>query len=296
MNTGQRTASVDSKLCHEGRLSLYCYLLTSFIVLLATAPQIYYDTVPNIWGAAMWGPVLYYALINMVIRYLLHDNDYQIALRSSFLGFVEAISVLIIIFAPDELKQFGVYSFFMAFFHYSEFLAIAWCNPNSLSVDSFILNHSIHYALAAVASWLEFGLEVWFLPSFKGFYYIWLIGVVLCMLGEIIRKVAMITARNSFTHLVQYEKADNHKLITHGIYAYMRHPSYVGWFWWSVGTQIILLNPVCILIYTIVSWTFFHDRIYMEEITLLNFFRSDYHKYQQHVPTGLPCIKGYRID
>ncbi|XP_011186419.1 protein-S-isoprenylcysteine O-methyltransferase [Zeugodacus cucurbitae] len=296
MSTGQRTTTMDNKLCHEGRLSLYCYLTTTIIVLMATVPQIYFGTVPNVWGAAMWGPVLYYALINMVIRYLLRDNDYQIAIRSTFLGFMEAVSILVILFAPNELKQFGVYALFMAFFHYSEFLAIAWCNPNSLSTDSFILNHSIHYAIAAIASWIEFALEVWLLPSFKDFYYIWLLGVVLCATGEIIRKVAMITARNSFTHLVQHEKADNHKLITHGIYAYMRHPSYVGWFWWSVGTQIILLNPVCILIYTVVSWKFFHDRIFMEEITLLNFFRSDYHKYQQNVPTGLPFIKGYTLD
>lgn len=126
----------------------------------------------------------------------------QIAIRSTFLGFMEAASILVILFAPDEWKQFGVYAFFMSFFHYSEFLAIAWCNPNSLSTDSFILNHSIPYALAAIASWIEFALEVWLLPSFKSFYYIWLLGVVLCVTGEVIRKVAMITARNSFTHLV----------------------------------------------------------------------------------------------
>lgn len=118
------------------------------------------------------------------------------------MGFVEAISILLICFAPLVWKQFGVYGFFMAFFHYSEFLAIAWCNPKSLTVDSFILNHSWAYGLAASASWLEFALEVYFLPDFKDFYYLWLVGVVLCMFGEIVRKTAMITASNSFTHLV----------------------------------------------------------------------------------------------
>ncbi|XP_067618935.1 protein-S-isoprenylcysteine O-methyltransferase-like [Eurosta solidaginis] len=202
----------------------------------------------------------------MVIRYLLRDNDYRIALRSSFLGFIEAISILVFIFAPSVLKQFGVYSFFfffMAVSHYSEFLAIAWCNPSSLSVDSFILNHSIHYALAAVANWIEFGLEVWLLLSFKDFYYIWLTGVVLCIVGEIMRKVTMITARNSFTHLVQYEKSYHHKLITHAIYAYMRHPSYVGWFWWSVGTQIILL-------YRLVNDTYMVGRSISQNLSALS--------------------------
>lgn len=76
----------------------------------------------------------------------------------------------------------------------------------------------------------------------------------------------------------------------------MRHPSYVGWFWWSIGTQIILFNPICIVLYILVSWKFFHDRIYLEEITLLNFFGKEYQDYQQTVPTGLPFISGYKID
>lgn len=95
---------------------------------------------------------------------------------------------------------------------------------------------------------------------------------------------------------MQYEKSGDHKLVTHGIYAFARHPSYVGWFWWSIGTQFILLNPICILIYTVVSWKFFHDRIYCEEYTLLNFFRNDYKTYQDTVPTGLPFIKGFILE
>ncbi|XP_037933163.1 protein-S-isoprenylcysteine O-methyltransferase [Teleopsis dalmanni] len=291
-----RKCETVRKLCRDGHISLYSYLGTAALILLPSVPQIYYGIVPNIWGAVLWGPVLYYALINMIIRFILRKNDYQVAIRASLLGFIQAVSILLILFAPTVWKQFGVYGFFMAFFHYSEFLAIAWSCPRSLSLDSFMLNHSIHYGIAAAASWLEFALEVSLLPEFKSKYYIWLLGVALCIIGEVIRKTAIITAQNSFTHLVQFEKSEEQKLITHGVYAYMRHPSYVGWFWWSIGTQFILMNPICIVIYTIVSWKFFHDRIYIEEATLLNFFRSDYHKYQQKVPTGLPFIAGFILD
>lgn len=38
---------------------------------------------------------------------------------------------------------------------------------------------------------------------------------------------------------VQFTKAETHQLVTHGVYSIVRHPSYVGWFWWSVGTQVI---------------------------------------------------------
>lgn len=27
-----------------------------------------------------------------------------------------------------------------------------------------------------------------------------------------------------------------------------RHPSYMGWFWWSIGTQLLLCNPVVCLL------------------------------------------------
>lgn len=44
------------------------------------------------------------------------------------------------------------------------------------------------------------------------------------------------------------------------------------------------------------SWKFFHDRVLIEEITLLNFFGEDYQEYQERVGTGLPFISGYNIN
>ena len=35
--------------------------------------------------------------------------------------------------------------------------------------------------------------------------------------------------------------------MTDGVYAWFRHPSYVGWLYWSVGTQLILCNPVSLV-------------------------------------------------
>lgn len=60
--------------------------------------------------------------------------------------------------------------------------------------------------------------------------------MVLC--GEGLRKAAMLTAGSNFNHIVQNEKAQSHVLVTGGVYAFFRHPSYVGWFYWSIGTQV----------------------------------------------------------
>lgn len=56
-----------------------------------------------------------------------------------------------------------------------------------------------------------------------------------------------------------------------------------------------MINPVCIVAYTLTSWKFFKDRIYYEEITLLNFFGEEYISYQEKVNIGLPFIKGFVV-
>lgn len=72
------SAGARCHLCPEGRISLYCFLATAGLVLLPSVPQIYYEIVPNVWGAILWGPVLYYALINLIIRFVLRNMEYQV--------------------------------------------------------------------------------------------------------------------------------------------------------------------------------------------------------------------------
>ena len=69
------------------------------------------------------------------------------------------------------------------------------------------------------------------------------------------------TAGSNFNHIVQSEKKSDHVLVTEGVYAYLRHPSYFGFFWWGIGTQIVLGNVFCLVGYTVVLWRFFRRRI-----------------------------------
>jgi protein-S-isoprenylcysteine O-methyltransferase len=195
----------------------------------------------------------------------------------------------------EKFKSFGIYFAFLSMFHFSEYFFIALSHPQSLTTDSFMLNHSLQYEIAAIASWAEFFTEVYFFPEMKKVKTIWLIGSLVCVAGELLRKVAILTARKSFHHLVQFQQADDHKLITNGVYSWFRHPAYVGWFYFSIGTQVILANPICLILYPIASWLFFYNRINTEEIALLNFFGDDYVKYQKTTKTGLPFIKGYQL-
>ncbi|XP_023938873.2 protein-S-isoprenylcysteine O-methyltransferase isoform X2 [Bicyclus anynana] len=219
-------------------------------------------------------------------------NLTSVAVRSAFLGSVFATGLYFAI-SHTSYHIFGLYAMAFSMFHFSEFLSVALTNPKTLSVDSFILNHSVQYWIAAISSWVEAAIENYFFPGMKSVFWLSHIGVVMCIVGEVLRKMAMFTAKTNFNHLVQTVKSPDHNLVTHGVYHLCRHPSYVGWFYWSVGTQIILLNPICVLIYTLVSWSFFRDRIFAEEMFLISFFGTQYLDYQKRVGTGLPFIKGY---
>eukprot|EP00088_Acartia_fossae_P040843 TRINITY_DN4257_c3_g1_i2.p1 TRINITY_DN4257_c3_g1~~TRINITY_DN4257_c3_g1_i2.p1 ORF type:complete len:287 (-),score=21.67 TRINITY_DN4257_c3_g1_i2:902-1762(-) len=188
----------------------------------------------------------------------------------------------------------GIYFTVLAFFHFSEFLVTGLTNPQNLSFDSYMVNHSVAYAVAAVSSWVEHGLLLYFVPSLKHHWFITYAGLAVCIVGEMIRKLAMFHAGRSFNHMVQENRADDHVLVTSGVYSICRHPSYVGWFLWTLGTQIILINPFCLLAYTYVTFMFFKIRIEVEEHSLIYFFGNDYRVYQKRVGTGIPFIYGYQ--
>jgi protein-S-isoprenylcysteine O-methyltransferase len=195
----------------------------------------------------------------------------------------------------EAVQHFGWYAILLSAFHFSEYYVTALTNPVNLSTDSFLLNHSREYSVAAALSWLEFWSELHLVPELKSGRLLSWVGLALCVAGEALRKAAMFHAGRNFNHIVQSDKKADHLLVTSGVFSWMRHPSYVGWFYWSVGTQLVLGNPICSVAYAIVSWQFFAGRIYIEEYNLLQFFGDDYVNYQRHVSTGLPFISGYKL-
>lgn len=86
-------------------------------------------------------------------------------MRALNLGCVLAIGIYIAILIPQLYSIFGAYMLVMSVFHFSEFLTIAIIHPSSVSVDSFVINHSPQYTIAAISSWLEFALEAYFFPG-----------------------------------------------------------------------------------------------------------------------------------
>uniref|UniRef100_H3C7W8 Isoprenylcysteine carboxyl methyltransferase n=1 Tax=Tetraodon nigroviridis TaxID=99883 RepID=H3C7W8_TETNG len=97
------------------------------------------------------------AIYNGLLLLLYRGPLYQVAVRACFLGVFGC--GLIISFSESTWTHFGWYMCSLSFFHYSEYLVTAIINPHSLSLDSFLLNHSVEYTLAALSSWVEFTVE-----------------------------------------------------------------------------------------------------------------------------------------
>ena len=266
----------------QGQVATLTYLVSLFTFYLMVLGDVEW------WAMALTESIAY------VIMLLIIDlKIVQIAFISHSLGLVFSLGALVA--ASDySFSYFGCYMMGISFFHFSEYVTQAIFNPSTLSLDSFLINHSWEYGVAAVASWVEFWIEYYFFPGMKTYRLVCWVGLLLVVVGETLRKVAMFTAGSNFTHQVQYRKRPNHTLVTTGVYFYCRHPSYVGWFYWSVGTQLLLCNPLCSVGYAVASWLFFNERIVDEEELLIHFFGDDYIQYQSRVGTGIPFITGHK--
>ena len=67
--------------------------------------------------------------------------------------------------------------------------------------------------------------ESLFFPEIKGYLFVSNIGLLMVLVGEIIRKIAVVTAGRAFTHVIRIQYEDQHQLVTHGIYRYLHHNS-----------------------------------------------------------------------
>lgn len=159
---------------------------------------------------------------------------------------------------------------------------------------AFCINHSWAYGIAMTVATLEYVAELVLLPeggiAAKQASVVTGLGLVLCIVGLAVRWSAMITAGRHFHHIVQTARPDGHTLVTSGIYAVARHPSYLGWVVWAVGSQVLLGNPVSAVLFVLASKAFFDNRIRLEERHLLRWYGAEYVTYAAKTPTWMPLV------
>ena len=91
------------------------------------------------------------------------------------------------------LLRWCIYMVILSSFHLLEFFTTAIYNPTVATSESFLVNHSLGYTGAFLTSTTEFWLRFLLFPSFQN-RYATLAGMVLVVLAQILRSLAMCTA------------------------------------------------------------------------------------------------------
>lgn len=185
--------------------------------------------------------------------------------------------------------QLYFYVMSLCIYHFAEYFFVLLYHYDTLKFSSFLIDQSKEWGIATGTSFIELLIENFFFNRIKSSKIIITMGLICMIIGHVFRISALYTAKSNFTHLVATRKKEKHVLVKNGIYKFSRHPSYFGFFIWSVGTQIMCNNPICILGFTFVLYHFFKDRILHEEYMLITFFGQDYVNYRKEVPILIPC-------
>ncbi|KAK9458550.1 Isoprenylcysteine carboxyl methyltransferase family-domain-containing protein [Lipomyces oligophaga] len=217
-----------------------------------------------------------------------HRPD-KVALYSALLGLFAGINAVL---GPAVLKYWQLPTYFacLALFHFLEYYITARYNPTKVSLDSFLFRNGNSYFLAHALATSEAIGSLWLTPSMTGLDQLSLFGLFLVVLGQLVRSLAMIHASSNFSHIIETNQRQSHELVTTGIYSISRHPSYMGYFLWAIATQILLLNPISLVVFTVVLWRFFRHRIIYEENYLVELFGQQYLDYRARVRSGIPFI------
>ncbi|WEW57867.1 farnesyl cysteine-carboxyl methyltransferase [Emydomyces testavorans] len=226
-----------------------------------------------------------------------------ISIRSFLLGQAAGICVgltLLLYTSASPLWRVPFFIASLALFHFLEYYITARYNTFFATITAFLLTQNgAAYNIAHGSAIAECLLAHLFLPNeyfawtaaiFGGIKYQVLLGLLMMTVGQIVRSWAMMQAGVSFTHTVQRHRREEHRLVKDGIYSIFRHPSYFGFFWWGLGTQLVLGNTVCFLGYAAVLWEFFASRIRSEEKLLIDFFGKEYVEYRSKTWVGIPGI------
>lgn len=221
----------------------------------------------------------------------------KVGLGGVGIGLTMGLSAMFAMQTSSFWCEFFIFVFLVSVFHVLEFTMTSLFHTDTINFDSFLLNHSRDYHTALIAAVIEFWLEFIIFDCILGYQLksinvMSVLGALVMLAGQIIRTTAMIQCGRNFTHIISDNKKPEHVLVTHGIYKYCRHPSYLGWFMWSLGSQMILCNPVCVAAYFYACHKFFTERLLWEEETLLSFFGDKFREYHANTPTYIPFVPG----
>jgi protein-S-isoprenylcysteine O-methyltransferase len=197
-----------------------------------------------------------------------------VALRAFCLGAAAIFGFMTTFFLASSGSRMWRPFFFLGtlgVFHFLEFWTTAEYNTSGAYISSFLLTNGSRYRQAHTFAFVEAVVTTYFFPQWQARFsqpQTIALGILMIVVGQVVRSLAMAQAGTNFNHQVQSQKNEGHELVSSGIYAWFRHPSYFGFFWWALGTQLSLGNAVSFTAYAFILWYFFKTRINRMSISL----------------------------
>lgn len=133
------------------------------------------------------------------------------------------------------------------------------------------------------------------LNGFSNFFFpggrtkaIFMIGIAIMLIGMALRFWSVITLGASFRTTIETQK--DQKIIRHGPYKLVRHPSYSGLILVCCGYGMALQNWLSLFMAVILPLVALIYRIHLEETALVSSFGCDYVEYQKCTKKLIPWI------
>ncbi len=117
---------------------------------------------------------------------------------------------------------------------------------------------------------------------------VFFMGIAIMLIGMALRFWSVFTLGASFRTTIETHK--DQKVVSHGPYKLVRHPSYSGSILMCCGYGIALQNWLSLLIAVILPLVALLYRIHVEEAALVSSFGSDYIEYQKRTKKLIPWV------
>ena len=220
----------------------------------------------------------------------------RVAVTAYLLGTGTGLGVgllLLALHAPEWwLVPVGLYLLSLAVLHQTEYLALAVLTDPQTAAEESIVNRGRDPIVALMCSWVEVFAKCLWCPAWQGSGAAVVLGALLMGYGHYLRLSALASLKADFAAAGGARRRDQ-RLCTSGPYRRARHPAYRGAFWWTVGSQVLLQNPVCLVAFTGALWRWCRAQIAREEAALASpqYFGDAYVAYRRRVATGIPFIR-----
>src|SRR3990167_9503142 len=142
------------------------------------------------------------------------------------------------------------------------------------SILGTVFNKSGFYFQSFLLTIELLGFRLWPTPNY---FYIQLVGLFLVFIGFYFSVAARLKLAANWTQAYDYQIKKNHRLVTRGIYKYVRHPIYTGLVTIYTGAFLIAQSYFFIPALILLSLQYYFQGK-KEEKLLASFFKKDYRK------------------